>query len=589
MSKIIYACSRKTPFNQETERKVTEICNRLVPDNLTSPVPHKVTARGGLVYGVCNDRGSRIEGSSVLLGCFYGEKKDWAVPRSGHPDGSYALFRGTDDCVELVSDAAGSRTIWYCFDDELLVASTSQRAIVMYLERFEFDERVIPWMLSTGSLGPALSWDKRIKRLPPESSLVLDRKHWSISVITHPIAFTASHESRSAHKGLLSKAVRDAMQSVRRSVDFDKYVLPLSGGYDSRGILCFLGEKKMPKNLRTITWGLGKNIDRAGNDAAVAKTLASKVGVRHRYFHTDFSDEPVGKVIDRFIHCGEGRVDHLSGYMDGMEIWRRLLEEEKCDGIIRGDEGFGWIPVSSELTTRLSVGIGLCTDYRNLANVLEKFKLPRQVLPAELHRKKGERLNAWRDRLYHAYRMPTILAALSDIKFSYVEIINPLLARSVLHRVRNLPDGLRTDKALFKEIINEIAPDVPYANEGANASPGSILRKREIARVMRQSIESNEAKQLFDGEFLNYILSGMKEEGIAAESSGGRPASKVKSFIPRSLKNRIRDLLMKPSLDGNVLAFRVFLVLRMHEVLQADSTGQVEEVVSSVQGIAVMS
>ncbi|GAB3544316.1 hypothetical protein GCM10027343_19290 [Noviherbaspirillum agri] len=271
-----------------------------------------------------------------------------------------------------------------------------------------------------------------------------------------------------------------------------------------------------------------------------------------------------------------------------MEIWRRLLEEEQCSGIIRGDEGFGWIPVSSELTTRLSVGIGLCSDYRNLAKMMKKFRLPEQTLPAELQRKKGETLNAWRDRLYHAYRMPVILAALSDIKLSYVEIINPLLARSVLRRVRELPDGLRTDKALFKEIVHEIAPDVPYANEGANASPGSILRKRELVQMMRRKIQSDEAKQIFDSEFLNYVLSGMKEEGNPTASDEKRPGSKMKSFIPRSLKNRIRDLLLKPSLDGNVLAFRVFLLLKMVEVMQADCSGQADEDASPAQKIAVM-
>jgi hypothetical protein len=113
------------------------------------------------------------------------------------------------------------------------------------------------------------------------------------------------------------------------------------------------------RDLATITWGLESSINNKTNDAYIAKKLASVVGVPHNYYCTNLSIESVEKLIDRFLICSEGRIDHLSGYMDGLEIWRRLAEDEKIYGIIRGDEGFGWIPVSSELTVRFSVGTGL--------------------------------------------------------------------------------------------------------------------------------------------------------------------------------------------------------------------------------------
>lgn len=572
MAKIIYAYSRQTPFSQYDDRKLREICTRLEPDNLLCPVSHKIRVNGSLAYGIINHRNSVIKGNNVLLGCLYGKDQRWEIPKETYPDGSYAMFRDSNDCLEVVSDAAASRTIWYYFDDQHFVASTSQRAIIMFLGSFEFDERVIPWMLSTGSLGPDLSWDKRIKRLPPESSVVLDKEWWSISVNRQPVIFSSKSRSHSNHKELLMNEIRTVIQSLNHSryINFNDYVLPLSGGYDSRGILCFISERGVPDNLKTVTWGLEENETREGNDAAVARELASKVGVKHRYFHTDLGDEPAKKIIDRFIHCGEGRVDHLSGYMDGMEIWRKLLEEENSSGIIRGDEGFGWTPVSSELTVRLSVGIGLCADYRNLAGMYEEFKFPRQELPVDLHRRKNETLNVWRDRLYHAYRLPTILAALSDIKYSYVEIINPLLARSILHRVREMPDNLRTDKTLFKEIVNSVGPDVQYANEGANASPNSVLRKREIVELMRNKMQSEAAKQVFKKDFLETISHGMRVENSANKGKHDNRWKNVKSLVPPFIKNRIRDLVAKPSLDGNVMAFRVYLILRMHEVIHSD-------------------
>lgn len=571
MAKIIYAYSRKAPFGTADIGRLKKICARLEPDNLSLPVQHTVAVHGALACGIVNDRNAVVRGNNVLLGCLYGNQQRWE-DGGAQPDGSFAIFRDGRDFLEVLSDAAASRTVWYCLTDDVFVASTSQRAIVMFLGEMEFDERVIPWMLSTGSLGPELSWDKRIKRLPPDSLLRVDKSHWTMAVETKPIAFSASDGTRADHKRALASEIRGVIRSMRDSthIDFRRYILPLSGGYDSRAILCFLSENGAPDDLRAITWGLEKNIARDGNDAAIAKALAAKVGVPHNYFHTDVGEEDVGQIIDRFIRCGEGRVDHLSGYMDGLEIWRRLLEDEGASGIIRGDEGFGWTPVSSELTVRFNVGMALCADYANLQDIPRRFKLPKQELPDHLRRMKHETLETWRDRLYHAYRLPTILAALSDIKYSYVEILNPLLARSLLYRVRTLPDSLRTDKALFKEIVNAVCPDIPIAREGANASPASILRRRDVAELMKTEILSEKAAEVLGRDLLEHVAKGIRTEGNAAGEPRGKGWSTVKSLIPRSIKNRVRDLVAKPQVDGNILAFRVFLILRMHDLLASD-------------------
>lgn len=571
MAKILYAYSRRIPFGQDDARRLRTICKRLEPDNLSLPASHKVIVEGTLACGIVNCRKAVMKGTSILLGCLYGKDERWENPKEEYPDGSYAIFRNSSDCLEVVSDAAASRTIWYCFNDEYFVASTSQRAIVMFLGGFDFNDQVIPWMLSTGSLGPDSSWDKRIKRLPPDSSVVLDKERWSISVNRRPIVFCPKSRSHSNHKELLMNEIRTIIQSLNHSSDisFNDYLLPLSGGYDSRAILCFLTERGVPENLKAITWGLEQNMNRVGNDAAVAKELAGKLGVKHRYFHADVGIESMEKVIDRFIHCGEGRVDQISAYMDGLETWRKLLEEERCSGIIRGDEGLGWITVTSASRVRLNLGLGLCADYRNLDGVIEKFQFSRQDLPVDLHRGKGETLSAWRDRLYHAYRLPTILAALSDIKLSYVEVINPLLARSILHRVRELPDRLRTHKALFKEIVNSVSPDVPYASEGANENLNSVLRRREIVELIRNKLQSNGAEGIFKRDFLEHVLRGIRDEDSSGKESK-RTRRNIRSLVPRFMKDWLRDQVAKPSLDGNCLAFRVFLVVRMHEVLSSD-------------------
>jgi len=110
---------------------------------------------------------------------------------------------------------------------------------------------------------------------------------------------------------------------------------------------------------------------------------------------------------------------------------------------------------------------------------------------------------------------------------------------------------------------------VPYAKEGANASPNSLLRKRQIVELMRNEIQSEAAKRIFNGHFLEYVLRCILDENGSNKQSKAK-TWRIKSLIPRFIRSKIRDLVAKPSLDGNVLAFRVFLVLRMQRVLNAD-------------------
>ncbi|WP_277811569.1 hypothetical protein [Chromohalobacter canadensis] len=571
MSKVLYACSRNSSFSPNTKKKLNEICNQLVPDNIDVPKPHVVRVEDDVAYAVCMDSGALQESRmSLLLGFLYEKHKvRWDEPGKNYPDGNYALFRGDEAELEVVSDCVGTRTVWYYHDEEIFIASTSQRAIIMFLGTFEFDERVIPWMLSTGSLGPQFSWDKRIERLPVDSSLSLDKKSWRTSITQTPINFSVVSRKKEDHKKVLSDAISQTMESLK-GVDFERWVLPLSGGYDSRGILFFIKNTiGAPDNLKAITWGLEKSQYEKDNDAYVAKELAHSVGVQHKYYHTDISPEPLEVVFDRFLFCSEGRVDRIAGYMDGMDIWKQL-HDEGVDGAIRGDESFGELPVSSELNVKNIVGFGLCYDYKNLSKFIDDFGFSSQEIPVELQKKEEETLYAWRDRVHQEYRMPTVFAALSDIKFSYLEEINPLLSKSVLDVVRSLPDDLREDKYLFKSVVESMGANVPFAIKCANANPEDILREKECVDLMKSEIISDYSAELFGSGFADRVISEIKVGN--GKSRKWSIKGLVSPLLPTSIKNRLRDTVARPSVDGNVLAFRVFMIIRMHKMLTLDAT-----------------
>ena len=570
MSKLIYILSR-SHLPDSTKNRLVEICKKLTPDNISFVTP-RIQIKEQSAYAVLNPAESILAHEShVLLGNQIAPTIEWFSVPFDQLDGSFALFRNNEGQFETATDPVGSRTIWYYFNDEVFVASTSQRAIATLIGSFEFDERVIPWMLSSGSLGPGFSWDKRIKRIPPDTSVILDKRKWELSETSKLVEFKAEASTLEKHKLELNEVLASVFEFL--DLDLKNWVLPLSGGYDSRAILLMLNQHKerISKRLKTITWGLRSSIDMRKNDANVAKRLADSLGVQHQYFVTDLSSEPLEKIIERFLSVGEGRIDHISGYMDGFEIWKTLFENG-VQGVVRGDEGFGWESVSSDLTVRHRVGCAMCSDFANLRNYRE-YGFHGQELPAEYGQRNEESLYQWRDRLYHVFRIPTVMAALSDLKLSYVELTNPLLSRRLLQFARKLPDNLRTEKRLFKEVVVAMSPNIEYATLNAIESPKNLLRQTSATKMMKSELTSDNASSIFPAKFLEFVLAGIKEEQVDRSTNKTKFGikSKLKQILPNWIKNAVRDNLALPSVDGNVLAFRVYLICRMKSLLMADS------------------
>jgi len=565
MAKCIWICSRQ-PFPKTVEEKITNICNSISPDNII-PLEPQINIGSNIAYGIMNPTNTiLIHGNSLMLGKLIGDNDRWHEPGTDFPEGTYALFRDSEGYCEIITDPVATRTIWYYHDENLFVASTSQRAIILYLGGFEFDDRVIPWMLSTGSLGPTLSWDRRIKRVPPDTSVILDKKNWTLNVNQKPVEFVESKISDTDHEKYMREVLDTTFESIK--FDFNDWILPLSGGYDSRGILCLLKSKDNAEGIKTITWGLKTSLDNKTNDAYVATQLAKKLNVPHMYFCNNIAQDPAELLINRFLINGEGRVDHVGGYMDGFQIWKHLYESN-IQGIIRGDEGFGWTEVLSPLDVRKCVGFTICNDYSNLKDFLSQSSHS-QDIPPLLERKDGETFSTWRDRLYHTDRISTILAALSDLKLSYVEIVNPLLTRRILYQVRKLPDHLRTLKVLYKKIVISISPDVPYATVGANADNSEVLRLRQVVDLLKDAMSSDAALELFSAEFIEKVLNNLKiiDEANLKNESSTSLKSIVKQLLPYRFKSIIKTkVLSAPELDYNIIAFRMYIIMRMRKLL----------------------
>ncbi|MBM7069231.1 hypothetical protein [Actibacterium sp. 188UL27-1] len=570
MAKLIYVVGRNA-LGKDTVGRLEAVADALTPDHIASTSQTLVQVEGKLGLAISGFSPLvTVQARNVLLGLVLDAAKDnWSTAEHAAIDGNYAIFRDFPEAFELLSDCVASRTIWYYFDDDVLIASTSQRAIVKYLGNFVFDARVIPWVLSSGSLGPELSWDARVKKVPNNTRLSLDKSGWRLSRDTRKTPFRLNDANPSDQKDALRKQIACSIKDLA-ALDFERWALSLSGGYDSRSILLFLHQTiGVPTSLKAITYVMRGRAEEEGTDGKLAQALARLFGIEHQYLEKDTAAMPVARLIDRFLFCGEGRIDHFRGYLDGMESWRDL-HNSATQGLIRGDMGFGQRHVRTEREVRGTVGSLLAADFRNVPRILGKHATAGQVLSQELGRQPDETLQTWRDRLMHHFRLSSVTAALADVKYPYLEQISPLLSEKILTVVRTLPDNARANKALFRQIVAEFDVDIPVASKGTGQSLRRLLRQPEFHTYLRQQLAQPYVETALGADLTKAILSEFRAgKGFGRLLSLWGLQGMVYSALDLfSAQGRAR--LRSPRLDGHILAFRAIVVAKMHRNLSND-------------------
>jgi len=578
VAKALLICRRDrfSPSDEELSRLITS----LFPAHIVPRAP-SIARAGGIVSVVANPAAStRRDGVSVALGVIEPDAR-WSVPRAPVPDGSFALFRADDEHVELVADASASRTIWYAMTDDLFVASTSQRAVVSVLGDFRPNLEAAAWLLSSGALGPGRGWDLRVERVPPGGRVLLRRASWRLEARESAISLEPRGDAVDPdERGSRLEAIVDDVVS-RLDLDYSRWVVPLSGGVDSRGLLLALGRARRGYDgLRCITWGQRAALDEPGSDARIARELAERLGVEHDYFVVEATTEPRERFLERFLVAGEGRADAIGGYVDGFAVWQRLYAAG-AEGVIRGDEAFGWKAVRNETDVRESVHLTTLEDVCGERAARELGLLPQRI-PEALERRPDESLAMWRDRLYQQYRLPVMLAALTDLKTSYVEVVNPFLYARVLAYARALPDELRTNKRLWRGMVDAWSPDLRYATRAAVPPPRTLMADTEMLALMLDELGSARTAALFGGVAAQTVRA-------ALEASMRRSALielvSNRSRFGRALRRAKKRFLGRLHVDSFALAFRMVMAARMCAMLGDDAAswahrGEVQKISS---------
>lgn len=577
MGKFLYIHS-KTKLNQSIVRRAEKI-TRKISNEAETQKQLFLNSDATNFIGVTNlfNHWEIIDFSLCAGVLINKDKSDWLSIPSENLNGSFVIVRQCHDFVEAITDFTGTKTLWYFITENIVGISNSQRMLNAAIGKLKFNETVIPWVLSSGNLGAELSWHSDIQRLAENSVLRINKKNHSFQIFRN-FSVQIESEDRLMTDSDVTKAILHDYDQVHRniSIDIKKWLLPLSGGYDSRAIALFLKRNNHSENLKTVTWGESDSINEAGTDAFIAKHLAEKLNLSHRYYHTDLYSEyfNAAEVADRFIRFGEGRIDHIAGYLDGFKMWKNFYADG-IQGIFRGDKAFyEEHKFYSPYYVRAKMGFGLIKDYTNFSTVYNSI-FSSQKLPIKLKRARSESMNAFTEKAYYNFRLPSVLSSLNDLKLPFVDVFSPLLCReNMLLRSRITKEFSMTKN--YRQLIERLSQGIPIANKESITNREKIMQDPDFLKLYYEALDSEIISKLIPVEIIASVRSKINKKNKNIEFTSEK----------RGLKNYLFSLLAtnfpwfyfkyqyffkkKKTIDSYVLAFRIFMIYKMWQVLNED-------------------
>ena len=572
MAELMFECVRAgRPGRPHTKEQLLRIADRLTPTNIVAR-PARVIETPDLCGAIVNpgDEGIRTTQGGVLLGGVVGEAGRWWGIGTEPPDGTYVLVRYSSTSIELLSDMTASRILWYAHDEDRLVVSTSQRALVALLGDFDLDHGAVSWLLSSGTLGPECSWDSRVRRLPPDSRLTLDRRTWRSTIEQHPAVFAAVARSREDQFQRLRDAIAESCAALE--IDTDRWLLPLSGGLDSRMILAFMVKAGRPP--RCLTWTTRASLRDPLSDACIARLVARRFHVAHDYVFLDDGPQDGGAALQRFVEVSEGGTDEFAGYVDGCDLWSGLFASG-LSGVIRGDDPIGARrrAASPDGARRQGHGV-MVADYPE-AHLVRRLGLTGQDWPKRLEKQPWEGSEAYRDRMSHEGYIPIALAPLTGIKCRFLEVVNPLLSRRIIAVVRSFPDELRMYGRAFFAIVDRECRFIPQARFASTPAVSGYLADEQIVRAIVAELTSAAIERVMSEEAAMTLLAAVASPSHTPATARSRAIAAMKAArvaLPSRLACRLTPRYQGPDpLTAINLAFRATIASKTVALLGKDA------------------
>lgn len=454
MANYIFIKTRQPTEQSKIIDKLEQVCCLLEPTIIKNKSQNTATiwpedANG--FYAIQNSEGIAGPEDNALVIGWIDQTDNKVKSYSSNADGSYAVITNKNDEVSFFCDQFGSRTLWYYYDENILIVSTSQRAIVALKSTFKLNQAAIAWYLSSGCQGPFISWDQEIIQALPNLEYKLDVGNWSFdSIQKQDMSLPCSGSTKlSEYLKIYEKQVTKSLKQIINEYANDQVLLPLSGGLDSRLLLAFSKKAGLTDKMTLANWG----VDTPANifdDKKAANQIASSYGKNLLDKYLPVSIDGYDKFFEHFAEASEGRIDHFNAFTDDFKMWDDFFQSGYRT-VIRGDIPYPTGVCINQNQIRAKMGLELLSDYANV----DKFSMQKYIkLQTEnlTERLESESLMRWRDRTFKDIRVPLVHSAFSQQISAFTEIRSPMFSWSLYKLYMGLPDKKKGNKRHIQKL-----------------------------------------------------------------------------------------------------------------------------------------
>jgi asparagine synthetase B (glutamine-hydrolysing) len=472
-----------------------------------------------------------------------------ALPQS--LDGTFVAFLW-DSRVRrgiLFNDHYASRPVCYGEQKGFFYFSPEPKGIAG-LPGFQVttDESALVMVLTHGHLLGGTTYYQQIKYLDPGSIVCIDRggvrisKHFEYLPNEQPVGDTTPELIEN-----LGHAIRAACR--RRVHHAPHMVVPISGGFDSRGLLAVF-QGLTDCRLKTVSWGTNEDTPHA--DACTGRQLANFFHTEHRFLPRDFGNS-VDDVEELIARIDGGSVDAVQ-HPSELRLMRFIRNELGTDYLIRGDEVFGFKgAAASDAEAFARCGLRELSEFPDVVRLLNPARRAGflEQSHAALEKVRAEcpllQPSARKDYFHYYQKIRNFANRSNYYKLSVLEAANPWLDKKVVEFLQTIPAPCRVEKMLYRRTLETLFPDlmkIPIATRNSVEDWAVVMKEYvPLQKLIRFHLleQRNRFHDMMDMDAVAAVVTATFQ-GQRTESAKVRIYARAKGLL-RVVSPKIYDMV----------------------------------------------
>jgi Asparagine synthase len=363
-------------------------------------------------------------------------------------------------------------------------------------------------------------------------------------------------------------------------------IIPLSGGWDSRGLAAFAATvaKRDGRRIRTVTWGVPGGEQVPDTDPSVAREVATFLDTDHVYM-----PRPTSSWVDDFEHMFtllDGLTDDCVFHPNEHALLRHLHDELGASHIFSGNHMFGPAgEAASDTEAMARIGLAHLTEYEPLWDLFSKQHvgalrgLSEDYAAQALAGCTMKDFNNRKDYLHYSQRLQSYTMHSAHYKQCAIGVHNPWLDRSIMDFMTRVPPALRVKKQVYKRAMQSVFPEleqIPHAGVHFDNIENwdDILRSNADIRsyVLRHVLtEENGLHELLDMSrlrmYVDDFLGGRRVDEPPLVAIVNRAKQVLQQFpsVYRVLKRSTMQYLHVRELTPSTVLLRLLIIKKVYD------------------------